>query len=68
LLVDFPSKLLLQKGIFFPKIFGIFGLKSSKLQRFFDNLKRTKDEDEDGSSAKNLQRRKIFKASLQHWL
>ena len=44
----------------------IFGQKSSKLWRFFDNLKWTEDEDEDGSSAKNLRRTKIFEASLQH--
>ena len=49
-----------------PKIFWIFGLKSSKLQRFFDNLKWTKDEDEEGSSAKNLRRTKVFDALLQH--
>jgi len=29
-------------------------------------LKWTEDEDEDGSSAKNLRRTKIFEASLQH--
>ena len=68
LLVNFPSKFLLQKRDFIPKIFGIFGLKSSKLRRFFDNLKWTEDEDEDGSSAKNLRRTKIFEASLQHCL
>ena len=36
------------------KIFAIFGLKSSKLRRFFGFWKWTKDEDEDGSSDKNL--------------
>ena len=30
-------------------------------------MKWTEDEDEDGSSAKNLRRTKIFEASLQHW-
>ena len=49
----------------FPKIFGIFGFKSSKLRRFFDIWKWTKDEDEDGSSDKNLRRSKTFEASLQ---
>ena len=53
--------------IFSEKIFGIFGLKSSKLRRFFDFWKWAEDEDEDGSSAKNLRRTKIFEASLQHW-
>ena len=31
-------------------------------------MKWTEDEDEDGSSAKNLRRMKIFKASLEHWI
>ena len=52
---------------FLPKIFRIFDFKSLKLQRFFDIWKWTKDEDEDGSSDKNLQRSKIFEASLQLW-
>ena len=48
-----------------PKIFGIFGFKSSKLRRFFDIWKWT--EHEDGSSDKNLRRSKIFEALLQLW-
>ena len=55
------------KRWFFLKIFEIFGLKSSKLRRFFDFWKWAEDEDEDGSSAKNLRRTKIFEASMQHW-
>ena len=39
---------------FSQKIFAIFGLKSSKLRRFFGIWKWTEDEDEDGSSDKNL--------------
>ena len=35
------------------KIFAIFGLKSSKLRRFFSIWKWTEDEDKDGSSDKN---------------
>ena len=42
-------------GKFSQKIFAIFGLKSSKLRRFFGIWKWTEDEDEDGSSDKNLQ-------------
>ena len=41
-------------GKFSQKIFAIFGLKSSKLRRFFGIWKWTEDEDEDGSSDKNL--------------
>ena len=44
------------KRNFSPKIFGIFGIKSSKPQRFFENLKWTGDKDKDGSLAKNLRR------------
>ena len=36
------------------KIFAIFGLKYSKLRRFFSFWKWTEDEDEDGSLDKNL--------------
>ena len=44
---NFFSKILL----YFPKkIFTIFGLKSSKLRRFFCIRKWTEDEDKDGSS------------------
>ena len=39
---------------FSQKIFVTFGLKSSKLRRFFGIWKWTEDEDEDGSSDKNL--------------
>ena len=63
---QFSYKISSTKGNFFPKIFRICSLKSLELRRFFDNLSWTKDEDEDGSSAKNLQRTKIFEALLQH--
>ena len=39
---------------FYHKISTIFGLKSSKLRRFFGFWKWTEDEDEEGSSDKNL--------------
>ena len=64
--LPFSPKISSTKADFFSKIFGIFGLKSSKLRRFFDFWKWAEDEDEDGSSAKNLRRTKIFEASLQH--
>ena len=53
---------------FFPKIFGIFGFKSSKLRRFFDIWKWTKDKDEDGSLVKNLQRMKTFEGLIQQYV
>ena len=61
--LPFSLKISSTKADFFSKIFG---LKSSKLRRFFDFWKWAEDEDEDGSSAKNLRRTKIFEASLQH--
>ena len=63
-LLPFPLKISSIKNDFFSKIIGIFGLKSLKLRRLFDFWKWV--EDEDGSSAKNLRRTKIFKALLQH--
>ena len=53
---------------FSPNIFGIYSQKSLKLQRFFNNLKRTKDKDEDGSLVKNLQRTKTFEGLLQQYV
>ena len=50
-------------GKFSKKIFAIFGLKSLKLWRFFGIWKWTEDEDEDGSSDKNL---RSFVATLFH--
>ena len=51
--LPFSLKISSTKEHFFSKIFG---LKSSKLRRFFNFWKwaKDKDEDEDGCSAKNL--------------
>ena len=54
---------------FSQKIFVTFGLKSSKLRRFFGIWKWTEDEDEDGSSDKNLRSfedLRSFVATLLH--
>ena len=52
--LEFVGQFIPKECKIFPKIFGIFGFKSSKLRRFFDIWKWTEDEDEDGSSDKNL--------------
>ena len=54
--LNFSDNFVLKIVKFSQKIFAIFGLKSSKLQRFFGIWKWTKDEDEDGSVDKNLRR------------
>ena len=59
-------------GKFSQKIFAIFGLKSSKLRRFFGIWKWTEDEDEDGSSDKNLRSFEDFRSFvatlIQKWV
>ena len=67
------SSLILLQNFFYkrgfsPNIFGIYSQKSLKLQRVFNNLKRTKDKDEDGSLVKNLQRTKTFEGLLQQYV